>query len=265
MLVIFTEFFRKKVNIINIYLGRILYWNILPSFMLNIWYYKCLLRLSGDTELNPGPKPNSCQGFSICHWNLNSITSHNFIKVSLLTAYNNIHKFDIICLPETYLNSETLSNNENLNIPGYNLIRADHLSNTKRGGVCIYFKESLPSRLYNVSYLNECICFEIMFSNKLCNFISLYRSPSQSSDEFENFVYNLDLTLEALTQKNPFLTVIIGDFNAKFNKWCSTDKTTPEGAKLDNLTSQYGLTQRLKEPTHISDNYRSCIDLNFTS
>ena len=104
-----------------------------------------------------------------------------------------------------------------------------------------------------------------MISNKLCNFISLYRSPSQSSDEFENFVYNLDLTLEALTQKNSFLTVITGDFNAKSNKWCSTDKTTPEGAKLDNLTSQYGLTQLLKEPTHISDNYRSCIDLIFTS
>ena len=63
-----------------------------------------------------------------------------------------------------------------------------------------------------------------MILNKLCNFISLYRSPSQSSDEFENFVYNLDLTLEALTQENPFLTVIIGHFNAKFNKWCSTDK-----------------------------------------
>ena len=104
-----------------------------------------------------------------------------------------------------------------------------------------------------------------MISNKLCNFISLYRSPSQSSDEFENFVYDFDLTLEALTQKNLFLTVIIGDFNAKFNKWCSTDKTTPERAKLDNLTSQYGLTRLLKEPTQISDNYRSCIDLIFTS
>ena len=72
-----------------------------------------------------------------------------------------------------------------------------------------------------------------MISNKLCNFISLYRSPSQSSDEFENFVYNLDLTLEALTQKNPFLTVIIGDFNTKFNKWCSTDKTTPYHLNMD--------------------------------
>ena len=65
-------------------------------------------------------------------------------------------------------------------------------------------------------------CFEMMISNKLCKFISLYRSPSQSTDEFENFVYDLDLTLEALTQKNPFLTVITGDVNAKFDKWCST-------------------------------------------
>ena len=99
----------------------------LSLFMSNTWYCKCLLQLSGEIELNPGPKPNSCKSFSICHGNLNSITSHNFIKVSLLTAYNSIHKFDIICLSETYLNSETLSNDENLHIPGYNLIRADHL------------------------------------------------------------------------------------------------------------------------------------------
>ena len=217
--------------------------------MSNIWYCKCLQQLSGDIELNPGPKPSSCKSFPICHWNLNRITSHIFIKVSFLTAYNSIHKFDIVCLSETCLNSETLSNTENLNVPGYNLIRADHLSNTKRGGVRIYFKESLQLRLHNVSYLNECICFKIMISNKLCNLISLYRSPSPSSDEFENFVYNLYLTLEVLTQKSPFLIVIIGDFNGTFNKWCSTDKTTPEGegTKLDNWTSQYGIAQLLKE------------------
>ena len=43
-----------------------------------------------------------------------------------------------------------------------------------------------------------------MISNKLRKFISFYRSPSQSSDEFQNFVYNVDLTLEALTQEIPF-------------------------------------------------------------
>ena len=94
VLAIFNAFFRTKVNIINIYLGRILYWNILCSFMPNLWFYKCLLQLlSGDIELNPGPRPNSCKSLLIFYWNLNSITSHNFINVSLLTAYNSIHKF----------------------------------------------------------------------------------------------------------------------------------------------------------------------------
>ena len=55
------------------------------------------------------------------------------------------------------------------------------------------------------------------------------------------------------------------DFNVKFSKWCSIHKTTPEGAKLDNLTSQYELTQLLKERTDISENYRSFIDLIFTT
>ena len=95
VLATFNTFFRK-VNIINIYLGHTLHWNILSSFMSNLWFFKCLLQLSGDIELNPGSKPNSCKSFLICHWNLNSITSHNFIKVSLLTAYNSINKFDII-------------------------------------------------------------------------------------------------------------------------------------------------------------------------
>ena len=117
VLPIFNAIFRKRLNIINIYLGRILYWNILSSFRSSIWYFKCLLQLSGDIKLNPGHKPNSCRSFSICHWNLNSITSHSFIKVSLLTTYNSIHKFDIFCLSETYINFETLSNDENLYIP----------------------------------------------------------------------------------------------------------------------------------------------------
>ena len=59
--------------------------------MSNIRYYKYLLGQSGNVELKPGPKPNSCKNFSICHRSLNSITSHSFIKASLLMAYNSIH------------------------------------------------------------------------------------------------------------------------------------------------------------------------------
>ena len=46
------------------------------------------------------------------------VSPHNFIKVSLLTAYNSIYKFDILCLAETFLNLKTFSNGKNLNVPG---------------------------------------------------------------------------------------------------------------------------------------------------
>ena len=67
-----------------------------------------LLLLSGDIETNPGPDPGYLNSFSFCHWNLNSIAAHNFIKMSLLQAYNAINRFDItahqkpINLSETY-------------------------------------------------------------------------------------------------------------------------------------------------------------------
>ena len=103
-----------------------------------------LLDLSGDTQLNPGPKPDSSQSFSICHWNLNSMSAHNYSKMSLLTVYIPIHDFDIICLSETYLTSTTDINDENLKIPGYIMYCVDHPSDVKRGGVCIYYKTLLP-------------------------------------------------------------------------------------------------------------------------
>ena len=51
---------------------------------------------------------------------------------------------NIICLWETYLDSSIQSGNDNLEIPGYNLVRSDHLRYNKRNGGCIYYKASLP-------------------------------------------------------------------------------------------------------------------------
>ena len=80
-----------------------------------------------------------------------------------------------------------------------------------------------------------------------------------------NFRHLNQSNLDALLCSNPFLTVMIGDFNAKSKDWCSIDITSFEGSELDFLTSQFGLLQIIKESTHILDNSRSCIDLIFTS
>ena len=76
-----------------------------------------------------------------------------FTKASLLSACIFVHKFEIICLSKTYRNFEIPSEDENLEIPGYNLVRENHPPNSKRGGVCVYYKSSLPFRVINVKYL----------------------------------------------------------------------------------------------------------------
>ena len=69
----------------------------------------------------------------------------------------------------------------------------------KRNGVCLYYKCSIALGLIDVYYLQECLIFEIFIARKSCNIISLYLSPSQSSDYFEEFADNLQLSLDKIS------------------------------------------------------------------
>ena len=114
--------------------------NLTYFYIYLFWLVSIFLNRSGDIEKKPGPKTKSCQSFSTYHWNLNSLSAQNFSKILLLQAYNAVHNYDIICLSETYLNCSIPYDDDNLEIPGYNLIRAYHPSKHKRGRVCIYYK-----------------------------------------------------------------------------------------------------------------------------
>ena len=61
-----------------------------------------LLMQCDDIEVNPDPKYSS---LTFCHWNLNSLTAHDNIKILLLQAYVTQYNCDITCLCETFLNS----------------------------------------------------------------------------------------------------------------------------------------------------------------
>ena len=102
--------------------------------------------------------------------------------MSLLRAYTSINKFDIICLSETYLDSSISSDDDNLELPGYSLVCADNPTNTKRGGVCIYYHNSFPLKVIDIQFLNESVNFEIRIGEKMCSFLCLYRSSSQTRD-----------------------------------------------------------------------------------
>ena len=137
-----SRFLPDLVGICN-FSRKILYLSMIAVYVHHIWLSLTIIRLSGDIEENPSPKRNSNQSFSICHWNLNSITARNYLKVSLLGGYISLQNFDVVCISETYLDSTTALDDENLEIAGYNLLRADHACNSNRGGVCFYYKSSL--------------------------------------------------------------------------------------------------------------------------
>ena len=58
--------------------------NFTSFYICLFWLISIFLNWSEDIEKNPGPKTKSCQSFSICHWNLNSISAQNSSKMLLL-------------------------------------------------------------------------------------------------------------------------------------------------------------------------------------
>ena len=97
---------------------------------------------TGNVEVNPGAKRIDKDILSICHLNLNSISAYDYSKLFILTSYNCLHKFNIIHLSETYLDSNTPLNDDNLEISGYRLGRSDYASDHQtRRRLCILQKQ----------------------------------------------------------------------------------------------------------------------------
>ena len=239
---------------IGVYLFTTICLVIISNLLEYLWVASRIISPCGDIEINPGPNSNALNRcFSICHWN---VSTHVYKSFSFISIH--------FC-PQTYLNSEIPSDDENLEIPGYNLVREDHSSNSKRGGVCAYYKSSLPFKVINVKYLQESISFELRVVGKCWRFSCLYRSRSQMQDKVETFLKNFELTLDKIHENNPFMTIALGDFNAKSNNWCKSDITSLEGSKVDTIANSYGLNQLIQEPTHILNSPSSCIVLIFTS
>ena len=124
--------------------------------MLNL--KRMVLLESEDIETNRGPRKSFIK---FCHWNSNGLPAHDFLKTPLIEAFIKTHNFDIIYLLETFLDSSIDFSDTRININGYSL-RADHPSNTKHGGVCMYCKIYLPViRRTDLSGLQDYIVAEV--------------------------------------------------------------------------------------------------------
>ena len=148
----------------------------------------------GDIEVNLGPKYSS---LTFRHWDLNDLIAHDNIKIQLLQAYvTQYNNCDILCLSETFLNSFIQNDDDGIKIDGCYLIRVDHPINSKKGGVCFNYKEDVSLiKRDDICTLDNCLVTELRSQNEKCFLTCLYRLPSQSQDEFENFYIKFDILL----------------------------------------------------------------------
>ena len=232
--------------------------NITKHYPLDI-----LLLLGGDIETNPGPQTEKALKFF--HWNLNSICARGAVKIPLIEAYDSVHKFDLIAISETRLNSTIGNDVTPIDGPSRETHRADHPSDNKIGGVCLYFREGLLIKCRkDLELLQEMIVAEITISRKKILFSTIYRSPSQNSEQFEHFIDRLHRSLNVMQRERPHLVILTGDLNCRSSQWWAQDVEEPEGMALEELIETNNLHQLIDEPTNIRGEAMSCIDLIIT-
>jgi len=99
-------------------------------------------------------------------------------------------------------------------------------------------------------------------------FTCIYRNPSSENnlhDKINEFGVNLHNTLENIKGKNPYVNIVIGDFNAKNTIWWGDISDYP-GEVISDVTTSHGLHEIISQPTHFYPGKTpSCIDLIFCS
>ena len=107
---------------------------------------------------------------------------------------------------------------------------------------------------------------ELKLGRKRCFITCLYRSPANNSkDEVDAFVINLEKNISNIERNNPYVSFILGDFNAKNTNWWGNINDY-QGIQLDQIAGMYGYSQLISEATNFEPHCEpSCIDIIFCS
>ena len=185
-------------------------------------------------------------------WNVNSIAKDDFQRVRLIEAHNSIFNYDLISLCESSLN-------DTIKLPGillndYTFVLSKNPTNTRHGGVGLFYKKSLPIKIRNDLSFNESIVAELNFGRKKFFFTVLCRSPAfnHTSPEFNVSLSNFTNLFSKIKNENPYASFFTGDFNGHSQFWCPDGDTTAEGREIEKLICSLGLSQLISEPTNLN-------------
>ena len=226
-------------------------------FLSNLWWFTFIILLCGDIHENPGPN------LKFLHWNVNSISTDNYLRKTLIEAHNVSKKYDLISITETGLHPNT--SNADLQIEGYSLYRRDLPVDRNYGGVMVYVSENIASQdRKDLETLQDQLILELNINNRRIFVSSNYRKHHADQTELTAYMENFELSVENIKSQSPFCSFFIGDYNCHNSAWLSSDRTDTPGELLNDIILQNGFQQLVNEPTHFMGNTKTCIDLVIT-
>ena len=122
-----------------------------------------MIYLSNDISKTPGPEPHFQNNYyNFMSWNLNSLAKDNFHRVSLIEAHNSYFIYDLISVSETSLNDSVELPQPLINT----FLPANNPTNTRRGRVGLFYRNSPPVVVGNDLSFDESIVVELKFGRK---------------------------------------------------------------------------------------------------
>ena len=210
------------------------------------------------TSINNIQPSKSCQKskIRIAHLNIRSLKKRDHLLQLRCLVKENC--YDVFAVSESWLNS-TVSNAE-VEIEGYKLSRLDRTTKSG-GGVCVYTRTSLKVNI--LTELTEIspsgfhqLWMQIQYRNlKSILLCTVYRPLDCSMTCFEDEF--LEKHTLALTHGKE--VIMIGALN------CDILKNSPESRVFRNLCSSLNLTQLITNPTRVTSQSSTLIDVIMTT
>jgi len=184
--------------------------------------------------------------------------SQDLALIDELRVFMRDSKIDILAINESKLDN-TINDHE-VNIPGYEIVRRDRQINGRRGGgVCFYLRSNLNFKVCEELMIDrlECLTVEISKPHSRPFLVSTWYKPPNSPpdlfNDFENLIGNFDGSNREL--------YLVGDLNTNLLPGVADGNSS----KLINICEIFGLSQLITEPTRVTAQSQSLIDLCITN
>lgn len=179
-------------------------------------------------------------------------------KTAGITEFLNSHNCDICFICESWIDNDFTSIISEFNDFGYEVLLKGR-KNKRGGGLCVLYKNDLDVKKCVIKMKLK--TFEVMEVtikgvSSILRVSTIYRTGIMSSDDFDDFLSELDGYLDSLVQKQG-KNIICGDMNIHVEK--SDDRQVSEFLRFMNT---YNFCQMVVSPTHINDGILDLVFVN---